>query len=99
MTKKASPALERFIDETIRRARSAGYYPTVFESMRSDWGTWEAMKRIVISGEIQSGFRRLVALNLKEWTVEAGVVQFASEFDRETVEAAAWRLNQAERRT
>ncbi len=53
------------------------------------------MRRIVRSGEIQSGFRRLVQLGLREWTVEAGIVKFASEFDKETVEAAEWRLNQA----
>jgi hypothetical protein len=93
--REASPELERFVDESIQLSRSKGYHPTVFEDMRARHRTWEAMRRIVQTGDIQSGFRRLVQLGLRDWTVEAGIVKFATEFDKGTVEAARWRLEQA----
>jgi hypothetical protein len=89
-----SPELEHFIEESVRRSKEKGYYPTAFEAMRVRWGTKEAMRRLVISGEIQSGFKRLVPLGLKDWSVEAGVVKFADEFGKEERQAAQWRLDQ-----
>jgi hypothetical protein len=95
--KKASPELESFIDESIKRSRAKGYQPTTFEGMRRRWGTHEAIRRLVISGEIQSGFRKMIPLGLRDWTVESAVVRFSDEFGKEETQAAQWRLDQASR--
>ena len=87
--------LEAFIDESVRISMKNGYHPTVFLGMRSRYGTVGAMDRLMRSGEIQSGFRRLQALGLLEWTVEAGVLRFHDEFSPEVRAAAEWRLSQA----
>ena len=91
----ASPALEAFIDKTIELARERGYNPTVFQGMRRQYGTHEAIERLVQSGDIQSGFKRLMQLNLLEWTIEAAVTKFPIEFSRNARQCAEWRLQQA----
>ena len=91
----ASVGLEAFIDELIRLSAKSGYHPTVFIGMRARHGTVPAISRLVTSGEIQSGFRRLQQLGLLDWTIEAAVTKFPDEFSREVQEAAEWRLRQA----
>lgn len=97
MTDKiATPELEAFIDETIERAVERGYRPTVFQRMRRDHGTLVAIEKLVQSGDIQSGFKRLRELGLLEWSIEAAVLKFPSEFSRAARECAEWRLRQAD---
>lgn len=88
-------ALEAFVDETIRLARKHGYHPTEFLRMRSRYGTVGAISRLVRSGDIQSGFRRLTSLGLAAWTIEAAVVRFPGEFARADLECARFRLDRA----
>jgi len=64
--------------------------------MRRDHGTLEAIERLVQSGDIQSGFKRLKQLDLLRWTVEAAILKFPSEFTRNARDCAQWRLEQAE---
>ena len=87
--------LEAFINESVRISIENGYHPTAFLEMRSRYGTVGAMDRLMQSGEIQSGFKRLEALGLLEWSVEAAVLGFPGEFSRGVREAAEWRLSQA----
>lgn len=54
-----------------------------------------AISRLVVSGDIQSGFKRLQQLELLDWTIEAAVTKFPDEFSYEVREAAQWRLRQA----
>lgn len=93
----ATLALESFIDETIRLSAKRGYHPTTFIGMRQRYGTVTAISRLVVSGDIQSGFRRLHEIGLLDWTIETAVTKFPEEFSREVVEAAVWRLKQAGR--
>ena len=93
----ASLALEAFIDETIRVSRERGYHPTTFIRMRGRHDTTGAISRLVISGEIQSGFKRLMELGLVDWTIESAVMKFPTEFSSEVREAAKWRLDQAQK--
>ena len=90
-----SAGLEAFIDESIRISSEHGYHPSAFIGMRSRHGTVSAIDRLVRSGDIQSGFKRLEALGLLEWTVEEAVLRFPDEFSRGVREAAEWRLSQA----
>jgi hypothetical protein len=67
----ASRSLEAFIDEGIELSKAQGYNSTIFIGMRRQYGTIEAIERLVQSGDIQSGFKRLKQLNLVDWTMEA----------------------------
>ena len=90
-----SAELEEFVDESIRRSSEHGYRPTAFIGMRSRFGTVGAIDRLVRSGDLKGGFKRLEALGLLEWTVETAVLRFPGEFSREVRAAAEWRLSQA----
>ena len=93
-----SAELEAFVDESIRRSSEHGYRPTAFIGMRSRFGTVGAIDRLVRSGDLKGGFKRLEALGLLEWTVETAVLRFPGEFSREVRAAAEWRLAQARTR-
>ena len=86
------PALEAFIDETIRVARKHNYHPTAFIEMRHRHGTELAISKLVKSGDVQSGFRRLQKLGLLDHTIETAVLRFPDEFSQETRECAEIRL-------
>jgi len=87
--------LEAFVDEGGRRSKAKGYHPNEFERMRARWTTKEAIRRLVVSGEIQSGFKRMKEVDLLDWSLEAAVLKFPGEFNREAREAAQWRLERA----
>jgi len=62
--------------------------------MRHQFGTIDAIERLVQSGEMQSGFKRLKQLGLLDWTIEAAVIKFAAEFSSNARQCAEWRLKQ-----
>jgi hypothetical protein len=84
--------LEAFIDETIRLAKEHNYSPTVFRGMRAQYGTVAAIEKLVQSGDVQSGFKRLESLGLLEWSIEAAVIKFPERFTRAARECAQFRL-------
>ncbi|MFG1345112.1 hypothetical protein V5F59_09485 [Xanthobacter autotrophicus DSM 431] len=86
--------LEQFIDESIQVSRTKGYHPTTFMRMRADYGTVGAIRRLVETGEKQSGFVRLRELGLLDWSLEAAVIKFPDEpgFTRTTIAYAEARL-------
>jgi hypothetical protein len=43
--------------------------------MRRQHGAIEAIERLVQSGDIQSGFKRLQQMALLDWTIEAAVIK------------------------
>jgi hypothetical protein len=92
--KLASPGLEAFVDEAMRLARERGYNPTTFVGMRHQFETIDAIERLVQSGEMQSGFKRLKQLDLLDWTIESAVIKFAAEFSNNARQCAEWRLKQ-----
>jgi hypothetical protein len=91
----ATAALEAFIDETIKVSAQHGYHPTTFIGMRQRHGTIETISRLVVSGDIQSGFSRLCKLGLRDYTIEAAVLRFPAEFSRQVQECAEFRLRLA----
>lgn len=88
----ASSELESFIDNTIRVAAEHKYYPTTFLEMRKRHGTLEAMNRLVVSGDVQSGFTRLKDLDLLDYSIEEGILRFPEEFPKASRECAEFRL-------
>ena len=86
--------LERFVDEGIRIGLTKKYSPHRFEQMRARHGTIDAIKRLVISGDIQSGFVKMKTLDIVEWSLEAAVLNFEGLFGKEVYKAAAFRFDQ-----
>ena len=74
---------ERLIEGTAANTRP----------MLERYGHVEALRRLVESGDLQSGFRALRDANLLHESFEQLVVSYGIElFERRTVEAAQWRL-------
>jgi len=90
----ASSELDAFVNEGIRLSKERGYNPTTFVGMRHQHGTIDAIERLVQSGELQSGFKRLKQLGLIDWTIESAVIRFATEFSSNAKQCAEWRLKQ-----
>lgn len=86
--------IDEYIDETIRISAAHGYHPTEFIAMRIRYGTVECIKRLLKNGDIQSGFKRLCELGLKEHTIEAAALKYPQFFTPAELEAAQWRLDQ-----
>jgi hypothetical protein len=79
------------------RALNPPYHPTVWISMCRQHGAAEAARRLVVSGDIQTGFDRLVQAGRPELTIEWAVLDPTWEplFSEQHREAARWRLRQA----
>ena len=89
-----SVELEKFIDELIERGGKRGFTPKAFIGMRGSYGTVEAIKKLVISREINRALKRLQEIGLLDYSIEAAVLKFPSEFTHEEQEAARWKLEQ-----
>ena len=75
---------------SIKRGYKAGHFIEMWMANRSE----RTLERLVISGEIQSGFARMVEIGLIDWSMEQGVINFAPLFTNpEVVDAAKFRLN------
>ena len=84
--------------EAVEECRLLGYIPTVWISMMNQAGATEAAKRLLVNGDIQSGFERLIKIGRRDLTVEHAVLEERWEelFDERHREAARWRLAQAQ---
>lgn len=89
-----SDPLEAWVDESIQQSQAKGYHPNEFISMRERHGTVKAMERLMVSGQIQSGLRRVHQLGMaEEWSVEAGILKFPGRFTQIAGDAARFRLD------
>lgn len=90
---KTEAGLKAWVDESILASRAKGYHPTEFIKMLERYGTIPAIERLVISGEMQTGFRKLLQLGiLHEWSMEAGVLKFPNLFTKKAQQSAEFRL-------
>ena len=88
-------ACERAVEEC--KSLRPPYNPTIWISMARQWGAAEAARRLVVSGDIQTGFDRLVRAGHPELTIEWAILDQTWEplFSDQHREAARWRLEQA----
>lgn len=84
-------------ERAIEECRSLGYVPTVWMSMIRQVGAAEAARRLLLSGDIQSGFARLIKVGRPDLTIEWAALddRWAPLFSESHREAAHWRLEQA----
>jgi predicted RNA polymerase sigma factor len=79
------------------RRLSPPYNPTAWVGMSGRHGAAEAARRLVVSGDIQTGFERLVQAGRPELTIEWAILdsRWKPIFKEQHREAARWRLRQA----
>ena len=102
--KDASAALEERFDWCHAEARKLGFKGFGrFEQMRHQYGSLEAARMLVISGEFQNGFTWCFDHGRPDITVEQAVIDFADEFRAAfgraqgdaIVSSATWRVEAA----
>ena len=88
-------ACEEAID--ICHKLSPPYHPTAWQAMINRHGATEAARRLVVNGDIQTGFERLIPAGRPELTIEWAVVDPRWEplSGPQHRDAARWRLRQA----
>lgn len=81
---------------SIDASITLGYNPTRFTDMLNTWGGVGVARRLVASGEIQDGIRKIVSMGHPELSMESIMLepQFAPLFTAGELEAAQWRLDQ-----
>ena len=75
--------------------REIGVTASRTRQMIGRYGPVEALSRLAVSAELQSGFRVLRDLGRLEMTFETVIVRYADFFRGEVVKAARWRLENA----
>ncbi|MCM2357046.1 MAG: hypothetical protein NDI77_02775 [Geobacteraceae bacterium] len=73
--------------------REIGHHASRTRPMIDRLGEIEALSRLMISGDLQHGFRVLRDRGLLDKTFEALVVRHRHLFKTEVVQAAQWRLD------
>ncbi len=88
---------ENRLHDSIRESIRLGYNPTRFVEMMNAHGGRDTAKRLVASGEIQDGLRRIVQMGHPELSVESIMLepQFGLLFTKQELDAAQWRLDRA----
>src|SRR4051794_12550509 len=84
-------ACDRAVNECQRL--TPPYRPTVWIKMSAELGADEAARRLVVSGDIQTGFDRLVRAGRADLTIEAAILndRWRPLFSDLHREAARWR--------
>lgn len=86
--------LEQRVDETIQLYEQVtGSAATRTRGMIDRHGVVEALSRLMLSPDLQRGFRALRDNDQLEETFEAVVTRSPALFSAEVVEAARWRLD------
>jgi hypothetical protein len=82
------------VDRTIRVYEELiGHAAMRTRNMIDDHGHVEALSRLVVSADLQQGFKVLAETERLEDSFEALVVRFRDHFRDDVVEAAQWRLD------
>lgn len=93
---------ERFearVRAAIGECHQLGYHPHDFESMLASTSAVRVAEKLVVSGNIQTGLKRLAQLGRLDLSMEAMVLdpEFAVLFDLPLRRAAIWRLEELKR--
>lgn len=84
----------------VDECRRLGYAPTAWIAMMNGpGGAAAAARRLLLSGDVQTGFERLIRMGRRDLTVEQAVLddRWADLFTDAHREAARWRLDQVKR--
>ena len=86
-------------ETTIAECRSLGYTPSIWMQMIQKHGAVDTARRLVVSGDLQDGFRRLLSMGRADLTVESSVLdeRWYDLFTDQEREVARWRLEAAQK--
>lgn len=90
-------AFETRIRAAVQECHRIGYHPSDFEGMLANASAVRVAERLVTSGDLQSGLKRLAQLNRLDLSVESIMLEpeFHALFTNvEIRKAAQWRLDQ-----
>jgi len=89
-------AFEERLRDSIRQSIRLGYNPIRITEMLNRYGGKGTAERLVRSGEIQDGIRRIVAMGYPKLSVESIMLEpeFKPLFTEADLAAARWRLDQ-----
>ncbi|WP_204910359.1 hypothetical protein [Microlunatus spumicola] len=84
-------------EQAVAECRALGYAPTAWIAMmRGPGGATAAARRLLRSGDVQSGFERLIRMGRRDLTIEQAVLaeRWTDLFTDDERAAALWRLEQ-----
>ena len=84
------------IDEALRLCHELGYHPNRFQQMFNKYGAANTARRLVASGDLQDGLRRLSRMGRLDLSMEQIMLEdpFHLIFTQQELAAAQWRLDQ-----
>ncbi len=84
------------VGAAVRECHSLGYHPTRFEQMLEHSDVVAVAKRLVASGDLQEGLKRLKTMGRLDLSVESIMLElrFSTLFTPDELNAADWRLKQ-----
>jgi hypothetical protein len=82
---------------SVEVCHELGYHPTRFTQMLDSIGARATAAKLVVNGDMQTGFKELVSRGRPELTMESIMLQpeFTGLFTAAELAAARWRLEQA----
>lgn len=82
------------VRDEVKRCREAGYHFPRWEQMVSEGHPVEVATHLIVSGQFQEGFKRLVLEGREDLTMESLMLQprFAPLFTSDVLDVALWRL-------
>lgn len=90
----ATPAFMAEVERAVvLYEREIGYGATRTREMIRRYGEIEAISRLMISADLQQGFKVLRDRNQLDITFEAIVIRYQNLFNPDVVQAAQWRLD------
>jgi hypothetical protein len=85
------------VEQTVQLYEKLTHYAAIrTRQMIAELGEVEALSRLMVSADLQKGFKVLRDNGRLAKTFEALVVRFGHLFKTEVVEAAQWRLDHAQ---
>jgi tRNA nucleotidyltransferase/poly(A) polymerase len=89
---------DKDVETTIELYEEAvGQFATRTWQMIEKYGKIEALSKLVVSPDLQKGFKVLRDKGMLRVTFEAIIVKYKDKFKQNIVEAALWRLGEADK--
>lgn len=87
---------EAKVRDALLECHRLGYHPSDFEGMLANASAAHVAEKLVASGELQTGLKKLAQMGRLDLSVEFIMLepQFESLFKKPLREAAQWRLDQ-----
>jgi hypothetical protein len=94
-----SKELNQWAEQAHRECIKLGYHPTIFTRMRHEYGTQGAIKKLLISGNIETGLQRILDMGRPDLSIEyAALKLFPEEFTEAERACAKFKLDLAKKR-